>query len=262
VHATYGPPTSGLGLGNSAGLCTLCHGKVVDNMDSKTDDTTTLWIGNNGHSNSALGGTADDTGISGSIKAANILRFSNASSPFVIQGRNPTELPLMFTTDYEHAGNPMMAYFNGNFTGDNRDEIDGFRSSYSGKGLLVDPRNLDDYAYQFWNWGVSQDDTTIDKGYHAFTCSKCHNPHASRLPKLMITNCLDTKWNTWDNGRTVQGTFPKGDVLSVDNDGNTLSNVGSAQNCHRLADPLDQAATGNGSGWNRVTPWFVAPTPP
>ncbi len=28
---------------------------------------------------------------------------------------------------------------------------------------------------------------------HAYTCSKCHAPHVSRLPRLMITNCLDVR---------------------------------------------------------------------
>ncbi|MBC8017602.1 MAG: CxxxxCH/CxxCH domain-containing protein, partial [Verrucomicrobia bacterium] len=28
---------------------------------------------------------------------------------------------------------------------------------------------------------------------HAFTCSKCHTAHNSRLPRLLVTNCLDVK---------------------------------------------------------------------
>jgi predicted CXXCH cytochrome family protein len=28
---------------------------------------------------------------------------------------------------------------------------------------------------------------------HAFTCSKCHTPHNSKLPRLLVTNCLDVK---------------------------------------------------------------------
>ena len=44
------------------------------------------------------------------------------------------------------------------------------------------------------------------QNYHTFTCSKCHNPHASRLPKLMITNCLDTNHNTWEDDTSFTGT--------------------------------------------------------
>jgi hypothetical protein len=36
---------------------------------------------------------------------------------------------------------------------------------------------------------------------HSFPCSKCHTPHSSRLPRLMITNCLDYN----HNGRVYSG---------------------------------------------------------
>lgn len=49
---------------------------------------------------------------------------------------------------------------------------------------------------------------------HAFTCSKCHVPHVSSLPRLMQTNCLDFK----HRGRVASGgasgwyngSYPKG----------------------------------------------------
>ena len=82
-------------------------------------------------------------------------------------------------------------------------------------------------------WGVN------DK--HSFTCSKCHVPHVSRLPRLMQTNCLDTK----HRGRVVSGgvpgnggsygSFPKGRNYS-------------GQNCHP-----DGAWPNN--NWNVKTPW-------
>jgi hypothetical protein len=28
---------------------------------------------------------------------------------------------------------------------------------------------------------------------HAYTCAKCHAPHVSRLPRLLVTNCLDQR---------------------------------------------------------------------
>ncbi|RNC69410.1 MAG: CxxxxCH/CxxCH domain-containing protein [Desulfuromonadales bacterium] len=36
---------------------------------------------------------------------------------------------------------------------------------------------------------------------HAFTCSKCHAPHNTRLPRLLVTNCLDAK----HRGRVASG---------------------------------------------------------
>ncbi|GAM09961.1 doubled CXXCH motif protein [Geobacter sp. OR-1] len=36
---------------------------------------------------------------------------------------------------------------------------------------------------------------------HSYTCSKCHAPHVSQLPRLMVTNCLDVK----HRGRVASG---------------------------------------------------------
>lgn len=36
---------------------------------------------------------------------------------------------------------------------------------------------------------------------HAFTCSKCHTPHNAKLPRLLVTNCLDVK----HRGRAASG---------------------------------------------------------
>ncbi len=60
---------------------------------------------------------------------------------------------------------------------------------------------------------------------HAFTCSKCHAPHNSRLPRLLVTNCLDAKHRggvasggatatgenaTWFTSGSGKGRFPIG----------------------------------------------------
>jgi len=99
--------------------------------------------------------------------------------------------------------------------------------------------------------------TVVNANFHSFPCSKCHNPHASRLPRLMITNCLDTKQNTWDNQYQVCAV----DSPAV-NQNRSISNWSTAQNCHRVRgdDPSDTRDTaapdlpGN-RGWNTVTPW-------
>ena len=73
----------------------------------------------------------------------------------------------------------------------------------------------------------------------------------------MITNCLDTKKNTWDNAYQVHGT------TDAVNAGRSISNWSSAQNCHRLGgnDPTDTRDTaadntvGGNRGWNTLTPW-------
>jgi predicted CxxxxCH...CXXCH cytochrome family protein len=114
------------------------------------------------------------------------------------------------------------------------------------------------YAYDVWDRGISalpdltQDLSTIDTNFHAFTCSKCHNPHASRLPRLMITNCLDVVVNTWDD--TLNPSADTTGSWWVNNTTNNnpagidqLAYVSSAQNCHRRSTVEE--------GWNDVTPW-------
>ena len=104
----------------------------------------------------------------------------------------------------------------------------------------------------------------------------------------MITNCLDTRLNDWDDlfddgagdGDTPGWNLPDASVvsnesrvLSQDNALKTPSNFTSAQNCHRLSDPgqagVAPPAAGAWSGpggstqyggWNKVTPW-TAPLP-
>jgi len=45
-------------------------------------------------------------------------------------------------------------------------------------------------AVNGWAATTSGTANTANK-IHAYTCSKCHTPHLSRLPRLMVTNCLD-----------------------------------------------------------------------
>jgi hypothetical protein len=223
---------------NNAGLCQLCHGSNVNTMNQfglASDD----WVGTNGHANAVIGGTG--TG------AANI---------FSMADRNPSGA-VLFTGSGSAKGNPRQAYGNaGRFddpvpSGDNTADYRtyGLRSQDS-SGYQMQPRVTasEPYAYQAYNWGASVDNT-LDTQYHKFSCSKCHNPHASRLPRLMITNCLDTKHNTWDDDKTTPTTT----TLGLENRGVPLSNATSAQNCHRLGDP--SFANTTGGGWNNVTPW-------
>ncbi|MEK6248015.1 MAG: hypothetical protein N2C12_07535, partial [Planctomycetales bacterium] len=62
IDQNNGYPTTGLSLATSGGLCTLCHSSVMDTMDKEPGEN--LWMNafpRNGHSNSALGGTATDS---------------------------------------------------------------------------------------------------------------------------------------------------------------------------------------------------------
>lgn len=225
IDQNNGSPTAGLSLATSAGICTLCHGTNVDAMDKTTGEG--FWVGTNGHTNAALGGTGSVAanifghGIGGrpTPSGANLLDGSQSNADVIDMG-------VQYLMNY--GAGTERAYF--------------YRSKRS---TVLNPLISADFAYQQFDWGVSIDPSSIDIGYHAFTCSKCHNPHASRLPKLMITNCLDTNHNTWDNG---QGSIQNFWTSTADN-GEWTATHNTAQNCHRY-DSVD-----NVGGWNTVTPW-------
>lgn len=232
-------PTNGWTLSGSAQLCTMCHGTDVDNMN-QFGNPSTDWVGTNGHSNAVLGGTG-----------------SNAANIFSTTDRNPSGV----TSGTSGAGNPSMAYMNALGS-----RGYGFRStSGDPEGWNLNPGMNNDsssrpYGFNYYTWGATVDAGTTDSAYHKFSCSKCHNPHASRLPRLMITNCLDTNHNTWDTSAGVQSIPAAGtpnlansDTISTENGGVPLSNATSAQNCHRVGDV--QYGNSTGAGWNNVTPW-------
>jgi predicted CxxxxCH...CXXCH cytochrome family protein len=113
-------------------------------------------------------------------------------------------------------------------------------------------------------WGLSIDDGTTDPDFHQFACSKCHDPHASRLPRLMITNCLDVVHNTWDkltNNDVDDPSAWQGANSSTKGAHNAteLAYSSTAVNCHRYVqvDDTDQESAGDPGepGWNLITPW-------
>jgi ribosomal protein L37AE/L43A len=89
---------------------------------------------------------------------------------------------------------------------------------------------------------------------HAYTCAKCHAPHVSRLPRLLVTNCLDVR----HFGQVATGgTIPITPVNST-TAGNieTPTNVSSAQGAGRFPGGGSRysgtpASSQNSGGW-----WF------
>ncbi|PLX91994.1 MAG: hypothetical protein C0621_10445 [Desulfuromonas sp.] len=103
--------------------------------------------------------------------------------------------------------------------------------------------------------------SAADPDIHNFPCSKCHNPHASRLPALLITNCLDVKRNTWDD---ATGTINAPSAMGQDTyaymgyTSGQLAYSTTAANCHRYVksgDPNQQTGAGTENGWNLTSPW-------
>lgn len=262
-------PTNGWTLNGSAGLCMTCHNVnkngdpvTVDTMDYDTTDAN--WVGTNGHANAVIGGTG--------AGAANI--FNNRLGT---AGDNLN--PLMHFNGTRGSGS---GPGEGNGIGYRNTE-----SSARGYTPYINPTGRASTAtFNLNNWGTpfTYNNTTTDSQYHKFSCSKCHNPHASRLPKLMITNCLDTKHNTWDDNYPLNQASTNAAFINYNR---SISNWSTAQNCHRLGGVADGtgpeavdtnsntyggntapnavgATHGTGTdygnrGWNVVTPWTSGP---
>ena len=269
----------------SSGLCEQCHGANKNgtwttsaigslNWTTSNGKETNIWVsGYNGHANSVVGGG----GIADAPRARNILSR-------VARGTDRVGQTADATSASRDMG--MVSYLD--------DRGYSYRSSTgSGTGYLWFPKTTStttnsgssaSTAFRYFAWGtapgitpstrnfniatgtkmlVFQTATTeathdAQANYHTFTCAKCHNPHASRLPKLMITNCLDTNHNTWEDFNYT------GSPLPAPWTNTRHSQWASAQNCHRL-DARAMIPSGGttllGRGWNRVTPWMEFTNP-
>ncbi|UWZ79927.1 CxxxxCH/CxxCH domain-containing protein [Geoalkalibacter halelectricus] len=268
-------PTVSWSLQDSAGLCTLCHGTDVNNMnkfDVNADGSPeNSWVGDNGHSNAVIGGSG-------------VNRF-NVYSPSVRQEGNISRKPGIGyqDTDGMKSGSDIIRFYGlRNNDGSSRFIDDNHRTQQGGRGVYPYAWSTTErenrYAYEEFTWGVSLEAEVAEPMYHRFSCSKCHNPHASRLPRLMVTNCLDVshnKWDDlfagdpdWDEGRdnvsdpvrwSGVGSGTRAEVMPYT--GNDVSGkprnkqfayATSAQNCHRFV-KVDGVV--EEPGWNRITPW-------
>ncbi|UWZ79944.1 CxxxxCH/CxxCH domain-containing protein [Geoalkalibacter halelectricus] len=269
IDQNSGYPTADWTLDDSAGLCVMCHGRDVDNMN-RFGDPADAWVGVNGHSNAVIGGSG--------VHAANVYNPAIRKEGYM---SGDTRL-----YDWRR---PAMGYQD--TIGKDGDRIYGLRNDDGGstkessshvtsrnrRGVYPYAWNSDrgENRYAVWepSWGVDDSTTAPELGYHRFSCSKCHNPHASRLPRLMITNCLDVYHNTWDDvfandrdwwegeadGTSVawnnQGVMPYSgtDARGVRVD-RQFAYATSAQNCHRYVN-ISGSGEPEEPGWNRVTPW-------
>ncbi|HEY5998024.1 MAG TPA: hypothetical protein VI078_01810, partial [bacterium] len=228
--------TNSWALGSSAGLCTACHTTNVNTMDYVSE---AFWYGTNGHANAVIGGT----GTSGT-GAADIFDFTHGR-PMVnfISSRTPTAYSQV----------PDQGYLNWKL----RASRAGY--GYRGSGGMYAPRFAGQYNYNSYNWGAVQSSVSTtswnQNQYHQFPCSKCHNPHASRLPKLLITNCLDinhagkttSNSNAWGPNKSASQSLYTNATLT---DRNKYAPYWeAADNCHRANDDLKSG------GWNKVSPW-------
>ncbi|MEW6490684.1 MAG: hypothetical protein AB1578_22580, partial [Thermodesulfobacteriota bacterium] len=186
-------------LEKTAGLCVLCHGSDVDGMDFYPGSS--LWRPDtvNGHSNSTLGGTRAN---------ARNLFDGGPSDRNVPHGMTAQlELGVWENTD----GSFYWYYGTGGCD---------CPPAWSGWYPLADRDNWYNPGGIGGAWGAG----TMA---HKFTCSKCHTPHASGLPALLTTNCIDVRLPN-PAGGWGHGLYPE------------------SSNCHRKSSVAD--------GWHRLAP--------
>ncbi|MBW2503563.1 MAG: hypothetical protein JRE16_03230 [Deltaproteobacteria bacterium] len=228
IDQNNGNPNSTYVYTSDDTLCGLCH------------DQPTLQTSAPLHKNSVRGFTNDTAGARDIFKNADRTTVNTRLDPgMAYQG----------VTDYA----------------DNKGWMGGFRnelqpgSAALGVNPMVDNQS---YGYQSGNfpWSFTVTTSQVLTDFHSFSCSKCHTPHASRLPRLMITNCLDVQRNTWDDayiGDASWGSWPALTPSSGNEGYRELAYAKSAQNCHRYFPAQTGSGTGSytGNGWNSVTPW-------
>jgi len=96
-------------------------------------------------------------------------------------------------------------------------------------------------------WGWNDGDTPRQ---HSFPCSKCHQPHASGLPRLMQTNCLN-----WSHRGQVPSGGNAGGGSGNDGSGQFPTGYNNGGNCHGGQNANGAAVWPNNQRWNLVTPW-------
>ncbi|WP_459942869.1 hypothetical protein, partial [Deferrisoma palaeochoriense] len=219
IDANSGRPTDDPSydtLAETAGLCILCHGSDVDNMDYYTGSS--LWRFGNGHSNSTLGGTG--------ANASNLFDARRTTGSWLYMAHQEG------VNVFEY-GNRSSADSSGPF----RSSFNNLKPAKRG-GQYSPPRNTGWYGgtpgsttrggqYSTWYSASGIGTDGVNATAHKFPCSKCHSPHATGLPALLITNCLDKNVSNWTaaNGRATPS-------------------VRQANNCHRNE--------GTTSGWHRL----------
>ncbi|WP_020676848.1 CxxxxCH/CxxCH domain c-type cytochrome [Geopsychrobacter electrodiphilus] len=207
IDQNSGNPTSGKTLANSAGLCTLCHGSDVDNMDYYT--SSSLWRTTNGHSNAAIGGMGSN--------ARNLFDARRGLSTYFMAMQDRISAA---TNSGTLPWGPIL----------NRTKPDAVRNSgwYGGTVGSITPGG----GYSAWYSlnGIGSHTGVSGDLAHEFSCSKCHSPHATGLPALLKTNCLDVQLNAWTNSSNSAVNY----------------NAAQANNCHRK--------TSTTEGWNNLAP--------
>jgi predicted CxxxxCH...CXXCH cytochrome family protein len=112
------------------------------------------------------------------------------------------------------------------------------------------------------NWASSTLTGTDNQNnrHHAYTCAKCHTPHVSRLPRLLVTNCLDVRHFGQNRAggviSTVAGTTTPGNMLQSLTGGTPMSTVTSASGAGRFPSGGSRYSGLPGTAQNPGGWWF------
>lgn len=98
-----------------------------------------------------------------------------------------------------------------------------------------------------FSYGVNPAAAGAQANYHQFPCSKCHTPHASVLPALMRTNCLNTAKSSFEWKMAAEAN----NCHRVETTGGY---IGAGDPYPGTGYPTTHGGVTNG-GWNAVTPW-------
>ncbi|WP_305042336.1 CxxxxCH/CxxCH domain c-type cytochrome [Geoalkalibacter sp.] len=235
IDQNSGWPTAGRTLEDTAGICILCHGDNVDNLDYYTG--VSMWRTStvNGHSNAVLGGTgANKRNIFDARRGKTSSMWMAAQEGVNIReyGKNPPsgsirprEVGPFRANFYQGSGGNKAA----------KDRAAGSPPRNTGwyGGTVGDTSRGSQYGTWYSESGIGTHGGSSGRA-HDFTCSKCHSPHASGLPALLITNCLDANVSNWSAAGGLAGPNRTGQAPDV------------ANTCHRKASTT--------TGWHRLAP--------
>ncbi|NOY13182.1 MAG: CxxxxCH/CxxCH domain-containing protein, partial [Deltaproteobacteria bacterium] len=242
IDANSGRPTEDPAydsLEETAGLCVTCHGSDINNMDFYPNSgthgsytNTSMWRTDqvNGHANATLGAEgathANARNIFDARRGEPVDNEGMGNQSAVGQGYAYGKYVFLYSSAFDSGMYRAMRVSDPTLT------ASGWYGGTPGADYDGGTRPGE---YSTWYYGSTVATETLAIGTdgsgsgraHSFTCSKCHSPHATGLPALLISNCLDKNLATWSRGAATPSAR-------------------WATNCHRKE--------GTTTGWNRLAP--------
>jgi hypothetical protein len=206
----------------------------------------------NGHANSTLGGTG-----AGHANARNIFDGKRGATNYIFMGFQDNVTPTLVGSWGKNSRDgitpqdtaPYNQFSQPGDTGAGTTQMPGYVSGWFGGTEGDKYSSIANFVsavpqYGTWYYGSTVATQTAAIGTdgsggatraHNFSCSKCHSPHASSLPALLTTNCLDFRTASWQGGsrNAIRANATNAFVLRTQN------------TCHR-----NESTT---TGWHKLT---------